>query len=190
MRLCIHAGKHFEGACKTHSGEKSNKCNQCMFASSYTSALSLAAWFWKNLAIHEVVWNTHLFWQSVQHTLFALKTKIIFFLKLNVHNLCFDSTSVMAHPKRCTIVGICKRSKVVAGRTGTWNMDGKLLLSYHSFIMALVVISSAQINVNQHQYVMILIVENESDQQREVVSYTLLLLCFPLSLYLVLFVLL
>ena len=39
MRLCIHAGKHFEGACKTHSGEKSNKCNQCMFASSYTSAL-------------------------------------------------------------------------------------------------------------------------------------------------------
>ena len=39
MRLCIHAGKHFEGACKTHSGEKSNKCNQCMFASSHTSAL-------------------------------------------------------------------------------------------------------------------------------------------------------
>ena len=67
MRLCIHAGKHFKGACKNphwrkvkqmqpmyvciflynalrahliiHSGEKSNKCNQCDYACSDPSAL-------------------------------------------------------------------------------------------------------------------------------------------------------
>ena len=39
MRLCLFTGRRFVAHLKSHSGEKSNECNQCNFASSYANAL-------------------------------------------------------------------------------------------------------------------------------------------------------
>ena len=39
MRLCVFVWKSFEATFKTHSGEKSNKCNQCDYGYSYNGHL-------------------------------------------------------------------------------------------------------------------------------------------------------